>query len=127
MCMEENGFHWALWSWRQWKVIRKGKGSGPQWALLYVRLGPGTLDASASRCCILTLQMRKQDQKDEGACLGSHSQLVVVGLGFRPRSENLETCLGFTVDNCEVVTSQDPKFFQQRAGGKGSPASQAVL
>lgn len=125
--MEENGFRWALWSWRQLKIIRKRKGSGPQWGLLYARHGPDTLDALASRCCILTLQMRKQAQKDEGACLGSHSQLVVVGLAIRPRSEDLETCLGFTVDNWEVVRSQDPKFFQQRAGGKGSPASQAVL
>lgn len=62
-------------------------------ALSGARRVPGALDALSpwGRCCILALQMRKQAQKNEGSHLGSYSRPVAVGLGLRPRSEDLET------------------------------------
>lgn len=121
--MEGNGVRWALWSQRQLKVIKKGEGSGLQWGLLCARHGPGACNTLApwGRCCILTSQMRKKAQKDEGAYLGSHSQPVAVGLGFRKSAWNL------LLANGRWWRRQDLKPFQQRAGGKGSPPSQAVL
>lgn len=107
----------GLWSRRQLKVIRKGEDSGPQWGLLCARHGPGACNTLApwARCCILTSQMWKQAQKDEGAYLGSHSQPVAVGLGFRPRSEDLETCLEFAVSNWEVVEKAGPQVFPAKS------------
>lgn len=45
VCMEGNGFKWALCSRRQLNVIRRREGSGPQWGLLHTMSGLGTLDA----------------------------------------------------------------------------------
>ena len=94
VCVEGNGISWALWFRSCLKFIRSREGSGPQWGLRCARPVPGALDAFSpwGRCCVLTLQMRKQAQKNEGSCPGSYSVLVVVGLGFRPRSEDLGSC-----------------------------------
>lgn len=110
--MEGNGISWALWSWRCWKFMGRGEGSGPQWSLQCASPGPGALDALApwGRCCILTLQMRKPAQKNKGSHPGSHSRPVEVGLGFRPRSVTWKPtiCLELAFGNWEVMEEAGP-------------------